>query len=205
MNVAEAAALGIVVDCLGLSIDTGNTYPQKNKYTNGKFVINGKTVDVQYQPIRSGIGRFISGSGAAANIKSNEWTGAGIVAIGEGAMNQTEKCVSAIAIGDRSQGFSRISRDNISIGPDSLINVQAETEWYDQSKMSGTRNIGIGGNAGRGITSGFSNVAIGRNSGQGLGTGYSNVVLGSAALAGVAPIGLTGDIEVFGHHQHLAP
>ena len=197
LNAAEAAALGIVVDCLGLSIDTGNTYPQKNKYTNGKFVINGKTVDVQYQPIRSGIGRFISGSGAAANIKSNEWTGAGIVAIGEGAMNQTEKCVSAIAIGDRSQGFSRISRDNISIGPDSLINVQAETEWYDQSKMSGTRNIGIGGNAGRGITSGFSNVAIGRNSGQGLGTGYSNVVLGSAALAGVAPIGLTGDIEVF--------
>ena len=197
LNAAEAAALGIVVDCLGLSIDTGNTYPQKNKYTNGKFVINGKTVDVQYQPIRSGIGRFISGSGAAANIKSNEWTGAGIVAIGEGAMNQTEKCVSAIAIGDRSQGFSRISRDNISIGPDSLINVQAETEWYDQSKMHGTRNIGIGGNAGRGITSGFSNVAIGRNSGQGLGTGYSNVVLGSAALAGVAPIGLTGDIEVF--------
>lgn len=197
LNAAEAAALGIVVDCLGLSIDTGNTYPQKNKYTNGKFVINGKTVDVQYQPIRSGIGRFISGSGAAENIKSNEWTGAGIVAIGEGAMNQTEKCVSAIAIGDRSQGFSRISRDNISIGPDSLINVQAETEWYDQSKMSGTRNIGIGGNAGRGITSGFSNVAIGRNSGQGLGTGYSNVVLGSAALAGVAPIGLTGDIEVF--------
>ena len=197
LNAAEAAALGIVVDCLGLSIDTGNTYPQKNKYTNGKFVINGKTVDVQYQPIRSGIGRFISGSGAAANIKSNEWTGAGIVAIGEGAMNQTEKCVSAIAIGDRSQGFSRISRDNISIGPDSLINVQAETEWYDQSKMSGTRNIGIGGNAGRGITRGYSNVAIGRNAGQGLGTGYSNVVLGAGALGGTAPVGLTGDIEVF--------
>jgi len=34
LNAAEAAALGIVVDCLGLSIDTGNTYPQKNKYTN---------------------------------------------------------------------------------------------------------------------------------------------------------------------------
>lgn len=196
-NNAESAALGVFVDCLGLEINTGTLYPKGNKYTNGKFVINGKTVDVQYQPIRSGIGRFISGSGAAANIKSNEWTGAGIVAIGEGAMNQTEKCVSAIAIGDRSQGFSRISRDNISIGPDSLINVQAETEWYDQSKMSGTRNIGIGGNAGRGITSGYSNVAVGRNAGQGLGTGYSNVVLGAGALGGTAPVGLTGDIEVF--------
>lgn len=197
LNAAEAAALGIVVDCLGLSIDTGNTYPQKNKYTNGKFVINGKTVDVQYQAIRNGIGRFIAGSGAAASLKSGEWTGAGVVVIGEGAMWKTEKCVSAIAIGDRAQGFSRISRDNIAIGADSLINVQAETEWYDQSKMAGTRNIGIGGNAGRGITSGFANVAIGRNAGQGLSTGVSNIALGAAAMAGTAPVGLTGDIEVF--------
>lgn len=197
LNAAEAAALGIVVDCLGLSIDTGNTYPQKNKYTNGKFVINGKTVDVQYQQPRTGIGRFLSGSGAASNIKNGEWTGTGIVAIGEGAMSETERCVSGIAIGDRAQGFSRISRDNIAIGPDSLINVQADTEWYDQSKMAGTRNIGIGGNAGRGITSGYANVAIGRNAGQGLGTGYSNVVLGAGALGGTAPVGLTGDIEVF--------
>lgn len=112
-------------------------------------------------------------------------------------MGKTEKCVSAIAIGDRAQGFSRISRDNIAIGADSLINVQADTEWYEQSRMAGTRNIGIGGNAGRGITSGYANVSIGRNAGQGLGTGYSNVALGSAALAGTAPISLTGDIEVF--------
>ena len=196
-NAADTAGLNVVMDCLGLTIDVGNNYPHGNKYTNGKFNINGKIVDVQYQTPRTGIGRFITGSGAAANLKSNEWTSAGLIAIGEGAMEQMEKCVSAIAIGDRAQGFSRISRDNISIGPDSLINVQAETEWYEQSKMSGTRNIGIGGNAGRGITSGYANVSIGRNAGQGLGTGYSNVALGSAALAGVAPIGLTGDIEVF--------
>lgn len=197
VNTAEAAALGVFVDCLGLTVDMGAKYPTKNKYTNGKFTISGKTVDMQYQPIRSGIGRFITGSGAAANLKSNEWTGAGLVVIGEGAMAQMEKCVSGIAIGDRAQGFSRISRDNIAIGADSLISVQAETEWYEQSKMAGTRNIGIGGNAGRGITSGYSNVAIGRNAGQGLGTGYSNVALGGGALGGTAPVGLTGDIEVF--------
>ena len=63
--------------------------------------------------------------------------------------------------------------------------------------MAGTRNIGIGGNAGRGITSGYSNVSIGRNAGQGLGTGYSNVAIGGGALGGTAPVGLTGDIEVF--------
>ncbi|CAM08945.1 TPA: tail fiber domain-containing protein [Neisseria meningitidis] len=197
LNAAESAALDVVVDCLGLSIDTGNIYPQKNKYTNGKFVINGKTVDVQYQPIRSGIGRFISGTGAAANLKSNEWTGAGLIVIGEGAMEQMEKCVSSIAIGDRAQGFSKVSRDNIAIGADSLINVQAATEWYDQSRMEGTRNIGIGGNAGRGITSGYSNVSIGRNAGQGLGEGSSNIALGAGAMAGTAPVGFSGDIEVF--------
>ena len=197
VNTAEAAALGVFVDCLGLTVDMGTKYPTKNKYKNGKFTIGGKTVDMQYQPIRNGIGRFIAGSGAAASLKSGEWTGAGLVVIGEGAMEQMEKCVSAIAIGDRAQGFSKVSRDNIAIGADSLINVQAETEWYEQSRMAGTRNIGIGGNAGRGITSGYSNIAIGRNSGQGLGTGFSNIALGSAALAGVAPIGLTGDIEVF--------
>lgn len=196
-NNAEAAALGVFVDCLGLEINTGTLYPKGNKYTNGKFVIDGKSVDVQYQQPRTGIGRFLSGSGAASKIKNGEWTGTGIVAIGEGAMSETEKCVSGIAIGDRAQGFSRISRDNIAIGPDSLISVQAETEWYEQSKMAGTRNIGIGGNAGRGITSGYSNVAVGRNAGQGLGTGYSNVVLGAGALGGTAPVGLTGDIEVF--------
>lgn len=197
VNTAESAALGVFIDCLGLTVDMGTKYPTKNKYTNGKFTISGKTVDMQYQPIRSGIGRFITGSGAAANLKSNEWTGAGLVVIGEGAMAKMEKCVSGIAIGDRAQGFSKISRDNIAIGPDSLISVNAETEWYEQSKMAGTRNIGIGGNAGRGITSGYSNVAIGRNAGQGLGTGYSNVVLGGGALGGTAPVGLTGDIEVF--------
>ena len=196
-NAADTAGLNVVMDCLGLTIDVGNNYPHGNKYTNGKFNINGKIVDVQYQTPRTGIGRFITGSGAAANLKSNEWTGAGLIAIGEGAMEQMEKCVSAIAIGDRAQGFSRISRDNIAIGADSLINVQADTEWYEQSRMSGTRNIGIGGNAGRGITSGYANVSIGRNAGQGLSAGYSNVALGSAALAGTAPIGLTGDIEVF--------
>ena len=197
IEAAERAALGVFVDCLGLKIDTNKKYQTKNKYGNGQFTVNGATVDMPYQPIRSGIGRFISGTGAAANLKSNEWTGTGLIVIGEGAMAKAEKCVSGIAIGDRAQGFSRISRDNIAIGADSLINVQAETEWYDQSKMAGTRNIGIGGNAGRGITSGFSNVSIGRNAGQGLGEGSSNIALGAGAMAGTAPVGLTGDIEVF--------
>ena len=197
VNIAESAALGVFVDCLGLTVDMGTKYPTQNKYTNGKFTIGGKTVDMQYQPVRSGIGRFITGSGAAENLKSNEWTGSSLVAIGEYALNKVEKCVSSIAIGKRALGQAKISRDNIAIGPDSLFATQSASEWYDQSKMAGTRNIGIGGNAGRGITTGYANVAVGRNAGQGLDTGYSNVAIGSGALGGTAPVGLTGDIEVF--------
>ena len=195
ITLLENAALGVIVDCLNLEINVGSTYPSKNKYTNGKFIINGNSVDVHYQQIRSGIGRFISGTGAASKLKSKEWTGAGLVVIGEGAMASMEKCVSGIAIGDRSQGFSRISRDNISIGADALINVQAETEWYDQTKMAGTRNVAIGGNAGRGITSGYSNVSIGRNCGQGLDKSVGAVTIGGDTAGGYAPIGLSGDIE----------
>lgn len=196
-NAADAAALDVVMDCLGLTIDVGGRYPQGNKYTNGKFVVNGRTVDVQYQLPRTGIGRFVSGGGAAESLESGEWVGADLVAIGEGAMGNMRRCVSGVAIGGRAQGGGLKSRDNIAIGADSLYSVSAATEWYDQSQMAGTRNVGIGGNALRGVSSGYSNVGIGRNTGQGLGTGFSNVAIGAAAMAGFAPVGLSGDIEVF--------
>lgn len=197
LNNAEAANLNAWIDCLGLTIDTGSIYPIKNKYEKGKFIINGVTVIAQYNPPRTGIGRFISGSGAAENLKSNEWTGNDVTVIGEGAMAAMEKCVSAIAIGKRAQGASRISRDNIAIGVDSLYNVQATTERYSQDQKEGTRNVAIGGTAGRGITSGYANVAIGRNAGQNLSTGELNVALGAGAIGGSVPVGFSGDIE---HH-----
>lgn len=196
VNNAEQARVDDYVDCCGLTIDLGSKYPVC-KYKNGKFLINGVTVNAQYNQPRTGIGRFISGSGAAENLKSSEWTGNDVTAIGEGAMAAMEKCVSAIAIGKRAQGASRISRDNIAIGGDALYQVQAETEWYSQDKKAGTRNIAIGGTAGRGITTGYGNVAVGRGAGQNLNSGALNVALGAGAIGGSVPIGFSGDIE---HH-----
>ena len=192
---AERANLGVIIDCCGLTIDFANKYPTANKYTNGKFIINGTEVVAQYNQPRTGIGRFISGSGAAEKLRSNEWTGADIVAIGEGAMAKMEKCVSGIAIGQRAQGTTLISRDNIAIGADTLYQVQAETEWYSQDKKNGTRNVAIGGAAGRGITTGYGNVAIGRIAGQNLGVGALNVAIGTGAIGGIVPVGFSGDIE----------
>lgn len=195
LNHAEQANLGQYIDCCGLTIDVGNTYPVNNKYTNGKFTINGVTVNAQYNQVRTGIGRFISGTNAAKNLQSREWTGNDVVVIGEGAMAEMEKCVSGIAIGKRAQGKSIISRDNVAIGADSLFMVQAETEWYSQDKPNGTRNVAIGGAAGRGITTGYSNVAIGRLAGQNLNSGGLNVALGAGAIGGTVPVGFSGDIE----------
>lgn len=197
LNHADTAALGAHIDCLGLTIDVGKEYPQGNQYANGKFIINGETVDVQYQPPRNGIGRFVAGSGALENIQSSEWTGNDVTAIGKKAMQRMERCVSGIAIGSRAQGMSTKSRDNIAIGADALINVQAESEWYSQSVYKGTRNVAVGGNALRGVVGGYGNVGIGRNAGQGLGDGYGNVVIGNSAGGGVTPVGLSGDIEHF--------
>lgn len=194
---AERANLGAFIDCCGLTIDFNNKYPTANKYKNGKFIINGVEVNAQYNSPRTGIGRFISGSKAGEKLKSSEWTGADVIAIGEGAMANMEKCVSSIALGKRAQGTTLISRDNIAIGIDTLYQVQAETEWYSQDKLNGTRNVAIGGAAGRGITSGYSNVAIGRIAGQNLNTGAFNVAIGGGAIGGTVPIGFSGDIE---HH-----
>ena len=194
---AESSNLGVFIDCCGFTIDFANKYPTANKYTNGKFIINGTEVVAQYNQPRTGIGRFISGSGAAEKLKSNEWTGADVVAIGEGAMAKMEKCVSGVAIGKRAQGTTLISRDNIAIGADTLYQVQAETEWYSQTKTNGTRNVAIGGAAGRGITTGHGNVAIGRIAGQNLNSGSLNVALGAGAIGGIVPVGFSGDIE---HH-----
>lgn len=194
---AERASLGVFIDCCGLTIDFNNIYPSSNKYTNGRFIVNGVTVNAQYNSPRTGIGRFISGSKAGEKLKSSEWTGANVIAIGEGAMANMEKCVSGIALGKRAQGTTLISRDNIAIGEDTLYQVQAETEWYSQDKRNGTRNVAIGGAAGRGITGGHSNVAIGRIAGQNLNTGAFNVAIGGGAIGGVVPVGFSGDIE---HH-----
>ncbi len=194
---AERANLGAFIDCCGLTIDFNNKYPTANKYKNGKFIINGVEVNAQYNSPRTGIGRFISGSKAGEKLKSSEWTGADVIAIGEGAMANMEKCVSSIALGKRAQGTTLISRDNIAIGLDTLYQVQAETEWYSQDKLNGTRNVAIGGAAGRGITSGYSNVAIGRIAGQNLNTGAFNVAIGGGAIGGTVPVGFSGDIE---HH-----
>lgn len=149
-----------------------------------------------FAPIVKG-GRIRAGNGALAALPDSFGAGANatIVALGREAMGRTKQVAQSIAIGSQALGNSEISRDNIAIGDSSLKNAQSLTPWYDQTKLEGTRNIAVGGNASYFLTSGYSNVAIGRNAGQCQVAGYGAVILGAGAAAGAAPIGFSGEIE----------
>lgn len=139
-------------------------------------------------------GRVHSGIGATASLPLDYATKA-VVAIGPNAMANAKRMKTGIAIGSRAMMMGETSRDNIAIGDDSLFNVRGVTPDYDQANPDGTRNVAIGGNAGRSVSTGRMNVIIGRNAGQNVASGVGATIIGAGANASVMPIGLTGDIE----------
>ena len=172
--------------------------PTGNKYYNGEWVIGGDVSLMRYQGAQlTGAGRVVFGDGALASLPMDYSMGgsATVVAMGYGTMGKMTQVKKAIAIGTNSQAEGTISRDNISIGEDALRFVQSRTPDYDQSQQQGTRNVAMGGNAGRFIYEGIRNITIGRNSGQCLVNSINSTIVGSNAVSGSAPIGLSGVIE----------
>lgn len=139
-------------------------------------------------------GRVTSGIGAGENLPESYLSKA-VVAIGPDAMKMAKRMKTGIAIGSRAMMNGETSRDNIAIGDDSLFNVRGVTPDYDQANPQGTRNVAIGGNAGRSVSTGRMNTIIGRNAGQNVASGSGATIVGGGANASVMPIGLTGDIE----------
>lgn len=169
-----------------------------HKYYNGEWMTPSGASRLRWQGAQyTGAGRVVFGDGALASVPESYNMGSTrlVLALGTGAMGKMQKVNSAIAIGERSQGESDISRDNISIGGESLMFVSARTPHYDQSQKQGTRNVAIGGNSGRFIEEGWGNVAIGRNAGQCFVNIGESTVVGSGAAGGFATIGLSGVIE----------
>lgn len=137
------------------------------------------------------------GDGALESLPEDYDTGTNgtVIALGYQAMANMTQVKKSIAIGASAMENGTISRDNIAIGDSALKNVQAVTPDYSQTYLDGTRNTGIGGNAGYFITAGYNNTVIGRNAGQCLTGDYNFVAIGSNAYAGYGPIGLSGEIE----------
>lgn len=150
----------------------------------------------------SGVGGIIkAGPGAMGNVGAfvpgeNQT----VVAMGYGALEQATEARKTVAIGVGAGQNSGKSRDNVFVGENAGKNTTAKTSLYDQAQRQGTRNIFIGGNAGLFNQHGFNLVGIGRNTASCVAPADSNdqngiAAVGGNALAGYAPIGLTGDIE----------
>lgn len=181
----------------------GKTYfvfsiPTGNRYFNGSWQLPAGPARGRWQGAQlTGAGRIAFGDGALASLPTNYEVGelGTVIAQGAGAMGKMTQVKKAIAIGPNSQGDGTCSRDNISIGEDSLRFVQSRTPDYDQSQQQGTRNIAFGSNAGRFIVEGSHNVITGRNAGQCIVNGTHSAIYGSNAVGGYAPVGLSGVIE----------
>ena len=118
-----------------------------------------------------------------------------VVALGREAMGSMTDVKKSIAIGQRALGAGDKSRDNIAIGEDALYKTSSLSSDYTQTGTDGTRNVAIGGNAGRHIAHGVGHVAVGRNAGQNVVGGTGLVAIGNGAHASHCPIGLSGEIE----------
>ena len=118
-----------------------------------------------------------------------------VVALGREAMGSMTDVKKSIAIGQRALGAGDKSRDNIAIGEDALYKTSSLSSDYTQTGTDGTRNVAIGGNAGRYIAHGVGHVAVGRNAGQNVVGGTGLVAIGNGAHASHCPIGLSGQIE----------
>jgi hypothetical protein len=118
-----------------------------------------------------------------------------VIAFGRGAMGKVPDARDSIAIGDLVMENTTITRDNIGIGSRALRNVQGTTIYYDASQQTGTRNVGIGSNTLLFTKEGYAHTAVGRNAGGCVVQGTGLTAIGYNAVAGYAPIGLTGDQE----------
>ena len=118
----------------------------------------------------------------------------GIIGIGRKALADCNAGDKSVAIGSNSMRLSRQVFDDIGIGDSALRNVQSEVTEYT-SAGDGTRNVAIGGNAGRHVIQGTQHTFVGRNAGQNVQGGSGAVAIGNGAMAGRCPVGLTGSVE----------
>ncbi|AIW03308.1 tail spike protein [Bacillus phage Mater] len=181
----------------------GKTYlvdslPTKNKYVNGRFLVGGSYFDASF----------------TINVKSNH----GVIALGIGAAKSsptfpvysgTDKFYKNIAIGGYALQNSIGSFNNIAIGWNAMdaatsgefynIAIGNEALWSvkktnTSDSFAASRNIAIGMNAMRFNINGHHNVALGRNNLQCSKNGSRNTAIGVNAMAGIAPLDLTGVI-----------
>lgn len=180
-NKLEAQSVYSVVDGLGKTYLV-DSYPTNKTYINTTFLVGGLTKRANgfFDGATRGT-NVIVGDGAGKKLPANPTTSNGTanIAIGEDAMKNGIDVRSSIAIGLRSMHEAVAGKYNVAIGLESLYYVEA-----DGSTFGGTRNVMLGDNTGRFISTGYQNVGGGRNTMQCITTGNNNTAFGTNAIAG---------------------
>lgn len=181
----------------------GKTYlvdslPTKNKYVNGRFLSGGSYFDTSYTiNVKSNHGVIALGIGAAgASPTFPVYTGADKfyknIAIGGYALKNSYGSFNNISIGwNAMEAATTGELYNIAIGNESLWSLK-KTDMANG--FAATRNLAIGMNSMRYLVNGHHNAALGRNSLQCIVDGTYNAIYGVNAMAGIAPLDLTGNI-----------
>lgn len=152
--------------------------PVNNKYFNGFWSISGVITPFDYVgQVRSGNTVVSLGYNAAPNLISDDGIAIGVNALksGIGARNN-------IAIGKDALQANTYGRHNIAMGISALHFLNGT----DSSSISGSRNIGIGGNTGRFLT-GSRNIIMGRDAGHNLTDAHLNLIFGNGSVMGWGP------------------
>lgn len=168
-------------------------FPSGSKFFNGSFVVDGLTLPADYTLVRTGAFGVAIGNNAGGNM-SGYRANRDLVAIGADAAKSMKDGRNNIAIGERALQKTTSGRHNIAIGVEALADLESTSATGND--ILGTRNIAIGGNAGRFINTGNRNLLIGRDVAHALTSGTCNIVMGNGALLGDCPNSLEEGVVI---------
>ncbi|WPN45922.1 tail fiber domain-containing protein [Pseudomonas sp. P8_241] len=205
----EVVHTGKEVDLLGKTYLV-NAFPTGNKYYGGYFKIGAVTHPAMWKMVRDGNGVVCIG-GAGGSIPpsyqppANQFAyHSSIFAAGVGALALATGAQQTIAIGPDAIGTAQKSFDNLAMGECALYSLQPVTDSYSTVAIAGTRNVGLGGNAGRSLTTGRANVLVGRNTGASLVNCDTVLAMGANALSGEVLSGWYAQVENFDPNTNVA-
>jgi hypothetical protein len=188
----EVGTTGKPVDLLGKTYVV-SAIPANNRYFNGNFLVGTTTTEAPYSgDLRAGNGIVTIGRGngnalpRSYQMPANQFGySMGLVSIGSNNLKNLTSGSQTVAIGANALEKAALSFDNIAIGEVALQEVQSASDAYSTSLTKGTRNVGIGGNAGQKLVDGTNNVFVGRNSGTGCVSTSGATAIGSNTLFGI--------------------
>lgn len=140
-----------------------DTLPTIGRYSDGWWLISGSLIPFDYISV------------FRANNK--------IIAIGDNAGASVAGARNCIAIGQDAMRYNVFGRHNICLG----ISAGMFLNGLNPSSIEGSRNLLIGGNSGRFMTTANRNIVLGRDAGHNITTGSLNIIIGNGAVMGDGP------------------